>query len=594
MSSLEKILCVDDEAQICAALKIILGGEYEVVTTVSASDALAMIATDGPFAVVISDMQMPGMDGTSLLKKMHELSNDTVRILLTGMTDAESAIQAVNQGHVYKYLTKPCPPSELRIAVREAVSHYRELMRAKERLTTEIQRRKESETRVRKLEDEDALTGLYAPRRFCEILKGALQSPCPGSTPIGVFFILLPRFYGFHTMHGQSVSIHVIQEIAHRIAAFSKDTIAVCRWSSYEIVLMKWVASAGDTTLAAEARLLSSALGRPILIDGRPLPVRIAVGARAVRATDQDPSEIVQHAEIAAADVSLSDSSSTSGIFSEELLNRTLRKNEFTLALKAALTTHALEVHYQPIVDISKSHVHAVEALMRWNHPKFGTIPPSLFVPLAEQIGESITLGEYVLEMACRQMAPHLGETIPRLAVNLSVHQLLSSGFIQRLDEILASVQFSPNRLEVEITESMFAHDFEAMARVVSQLHQRNIKVSMDDFGTGYSSLAYLHRIHVDVLKIDRSFVLDFNGHGKTIIAAILSIARSFGLEVVVEGLETEELSQAVSRMGAHVQQGFLIAEPMPAEKLMAWHDQFLTARTPPSLIEPSPVSSLI
>ncbi len=249
-------------------------------------------------------------------------------------------------------------------------------------------------------------------------------------------------------------------------------------------------------------------------------------------------------------------------------MNRALEERRVLLRdLRAALATGGLEVHYQPKLSVHGGRIVGVEALLRWDHPERGPIPPGAFVPLAEECGLIEELGEWVLERACRDMLGHAGLS---LAVNLSPAQFRRRDLVGRIDRILDRTGFPPARLELELTESAVFADPARALSTIEALKQRGIRIVMDDFGTGYSSLSQLHRFPFDAVKIDRSFVarLDADDGARAIVRAIVSLGRNLGLEVVAEGVETGTQLQHLRAVGADQAQGYATGRPMPASEL--------------------------
>ncbi len=240
--------------------------------------------------------------------------------------------------------------------------------------------------------------------------------------------------------------------------------------------------------------------------------------------------------------------------------------------LQKALTNQELELHYQPEVDARTGRVIAVEALLRWHHPLRGLVSPAEFIPLAEQTGLIVPIGDWVLRAACAQAQSWRRSKLSpvRVAVNLSARQLEDDDFVERAEDALEESGLEPTALELEITESLMARDTDQAAKRLAELRSLGVRIMVDDFGTGYSSLAHLKRFPVDGLKIDRSFVQDLpnDRHDASITRAVIAMAHELGLEVVAEGVEGQEQLAFLRSHGCDLAQGYLFGAPMPADRM--------------------------
>jgi EAL domain-containing protein (putative c-di-GMP-specific phosphodiesterase class I) len=248
-----------------------------------------------------------------------------------------------------------------------------------------------------------------------------------------------------------------------------------------------------------------------------------------------------------------------------------LRQRTMVHALREALAQESLYLHYQPIVDVKEGRVRTLESLARWEHETLGVVGPAIFIPLAEQHGEIVRLGRWALWHACHEGRQLIGDRGLQVAVNVSAKQLMDKDFLPHLEKCLSESGLPPEALELELTESALASDMEYICDVLEQTRRLKVRIAVDDFGTGYSSLSYLSRLPIDLIKVDRAFVRDFDRGGKTIIKAALTIARDFGQEVIIEGVETAEMLEQVCELGASLIQGYWFAKPMPACEVTDW-----------------------
>jgi EAL domain-containing protein (putative c-di-GMP-specific phosphodiesterase class I) len=257
-----------------------------------------------------------------------------------------------------------------------------------------------------------------------------------------------------------------------------------------------------------------------------------------------------------------------------EMTLRTQRRIRLERELRRALETGGLEVHYQPQFDCGTEQLMGAEALMRWRHPEQGFISPAEFIPVAEDSGLIVALGEWVLLQACAEgarwvhMAEQAGVPAPSVAVNVSARQLREKGFLDVVMRTLAVTGLPATQLELELTESMLMEDVESAVQFMREARGKGIRLSIDDFGTGYSSLAYLQSFPINQLKIDRSFTRSLPDDGTTIVSAVISLARDFQLAVVAEGVESREQLEWLRRAGCTYAQGYLLGKPMPPEAL--------------------------
>jgi EAL domain-containing protein (putative c-di-GMP-specific phosphodiesterase class I) len=235
-------------------------------------------------------------------------------------------------------------------------------------------------------------------------------------------------------------------------------------------------------------------------------------------------------------------------------------------------------LHYQPVIDLRSGEIIAAEALVRWDHPEFGLLLPEKFIPIADETGYIIEIGKWVLYEACRQAKSwhDIGYKSISIAVNISAIELDQTQLINHVAGVLHTTGLDPNRLELEITESVMMQDAEASIRTLHELKQMGIRIAVDDFGTGYSSLSYLRRLPIDTIKIDQSFAKDMasNSDSAAIVTAIIALARSLNLTIQAEGIETQEQIEFLHKVNCHHAQGYLLNQPVSAESFLSLIEQ--------------------
>lgn len=580
----EHVLCVDDEPQVLKGLALHLGRHHHVITATSGAEALGILERDPSIAVVISDMRMPGMNGAAFLAQARRVSPRASRILLTGETDLTSAIAAVNEGQIQCFLTKPCTPVKLHEAVEAAIRRHHE---------SNIDQSSIRRNLVVEMASRDPLTGLASRSRF----HGALADACGEGKHYALFILKLGNLREINAAHGHGAGDHVIITLAQRLrqqcAESTPDCIGSCercgicgRWSDDEFAMLRLRDNADPSQLTAAADILLGSLTTPIIHKDALLHPRIGIGITHIPTHTRDADVALKNASLAAHEARLAGMSS-SCLFQPELARKIEQRFHMLSALREAIDTNALRLHYQPIVDLAQGQVRAFEALARWHHPEFGEVPPMQFITLAEQSGDMPRLGQWVLRRACLEARKLLGRYAGSVAVNVSMQQLLGEGFLTHVDDALRISGLPPQALELELTESVLSQDTERVLAILHALRARGVRVAIDDFGTGYSSLAYLQQLPAGAIKVDRHFTNNLDKGGETILTAALSIGRSFGMEVVVEGVETSGVLQQLRALGVSVCQGYLFARPMPAAEIPDWFaTSGLTAAPTPMMSE--------
>lgn len=553
-----RVLCVDDEPALLNGLRLVLNRHYRVHIASSGKEALALLEQDPDFAVIISDMRMPGMGGAEFLARACALAPQAQRMALTGESDLTSAISAINDGQIFRYLSKPCPPPQLLAAVQAAIERYN--ARALEQTSL---RRKVEQQQLRI----DPVTGLGSRLKVMEVLEAAANDS--GPQDLMACYLEIARPGGAALEQDSAWNDRWPRVVADRLRAHDAQATLIARWDVQQFLVLRSAHGVGDLDLHVWGDSLRRIVAEPIRHDDHSWPVEVNLGI--ARLLDRnDWQELVPQAALAAREARRGRSGQVC-IYRPETPLQSEREHALVRALRSAHDRQEISLHYQPIVDVRSGRLHALECLARWQHPEFGAIPPAEFIPLAEQHGQIHALGQWVLERACREVGAFVRQQRLKLAVNVSAKQFLQEEFPAQLIQCLTRTQLAPDCLELELTESALVADMEHLRRVLEQFRARKIRIAIDDFGTGQSSLAYLTRLPVDVIKVDRSFVRDFESGGKSVIRAALAMAEDFGCDVVIEGVESVSTLQQVRDLGASLIQGYWIARPMPVTQLKDW-----------------------
>ncbi|OQS10195.1 hypothetical protein B0T37_11190 [Chromobacterium violaceum] len=456
-----------------------------------------------------------------------------------------------------------------------------ELANANARLEDEIQERRRAEERLDHLAHHDPLTGLPNRLLFQKRLSRALSVPDLPPYKLAMLFIDLDRFKDVNDTLGHYIGDQLLNAVAARLAGSIRAEDMLARLGGDEFICV--LESIENRDMAADvAGKLLALFRQPFCINGNDLYLSASIGISFAGNDGADVDTLLRHADIAmysAKNAGRNRCQHYSPQMSEDAEQRVVLERQ----LRQALDNDEITVHYQPQVDAVTGKLVGAEALARWRHPILGMVPPARFIPVAEECGLIVALGEQILEKSLRQLASwhEAGFPLPSVSVNLSARQLERQDFPQHVARLLKRYRLEPRHLELEITESVIMATEDAV-NILAELRAQGIRLSIDDFGTGYSSLSYLRQLPVQVLKVDRSFILGIGKGGEAIVHAIMALSSSLGLETVAEGVEEASQLEFLRSAGCHIIQGFLYAAPLPAESFAdGWRDRLHAPSSP-------------
>ena len=418
----------------------------------------------------------------------------------------------------------------------------------------------------------DQLTGLPNRLYLAHFLPGAIEQAKRASTMLAVLFLDLDRFKHINDSRGHETGDKLLKTVAERVRATVRTDDVVVRMGGDEfIVVLQGLKS--PSLINEMAARINAALSEPVVVDGRALVTTVSIGVSLYPRDGADMGELLRHSDTAMYQAK-DRGRNNFQLFSPVMARKLKERVAIETSLRAALQRGQFDVHYQPIVEIASNKVVALEALLRWQHPTHGYIPPSRFIGVAEETGLIVPVGEFVLQRVLEDARGwrSSGLTLVPIAVNISAVQLQRSNLRDRIVEMARVQDVSPRLLQLELTESALFERREVRAGEsrhdsISQLRDLGVRIAIDDFGTGYSSLSYLKRWHVDYLKIDRSFVRDLvtDMSDLAIVGAIIAIARHLNVKVVAEGIEGWQQLEKLRQLGCELAQGYLFAKPAPA-----------------------------
>ena len=431
----------------------------------------------------------------------------------------------------------------------------------------DLSQNKQTQEKLNHLAYHDALTDLPNQVLFKDRLKQAIALSRRNDHMQAVLLLNLDRFKTINDSLGYTAGDRLLQSVAQRLTSCVRESDTVARFGSDEFaILLTQISRAQDAANAARA--IKEVLDQAFLYDDQELFVSTSIGISLYPHDDRDTSGLLKSAS-AALDRAKEEGGNNYQFYTAGGTTRALKQLVLESNLRGALEREEFVVHYQPQVRIPDFHLVGMEALVRWRHPSLGLLYPTEFVPLAEDSGLIIALGDWVMRTACSQNMEWQDKGLApmRLSVNFSARQFQQPSFITSVAEILKETNLDPRWLELELTESSIMKEPEQAIEKLHELKLMGIKVAIDDFGTGYSSLNYLKRFPIDTLKIDKTFVADIckDPHDTAIVRAIITLGHALDLTVIAEGVETQEQLQYLSSLGCDVVQGFLFSKSLSA-----------------------------
>jgi diguanylate cyclase (GGDEF)-like protein len=413
----------------------------------------------------------------------------------------------------------------------------------------------------------DELTGLANRKLFFDCLNQATAMARRFGKLVAVLLLDLNQFKIINDSLGHPVGDDLLRAVADRLRALMRETDTVARLGGDEfVVLLPNISAPGEAAQVAQKIL--DALATPLLIQNREILVSVSTG---ISLYPQDGEE---HELLKSADLAMYKAKQAGGnkfqFYSTELDSHNRRHMELVTELRHALERNELTLAYQPKWDLCTQQIKGAEALLRWQHPRLGNISPTEFIPLAEETGLIIPIGEWVMHTACAQNRAWQDAGLPAFAIsiNLSARQFHGDDLIELVNRVLQHTGLDGKYLDLELTESVLVQNLDSTAVVLANLKKAGVQLSMDDFGTGYSSLSYLMRLPFDTLKLDRSFISDLatRADARTLTLAIITLAHNLGLKVVAEGIETQEQLGFLRDNGCDQGQGYYFSPPLPAD----------------------------
>lgn len=463
----------------------------------------------------------------------------------------------------------------LLVAVPFLIFLYIRIARAEKRLTDQLKRNetvteelREKTLELSSLAYYDQLTGLPNRHKLREVLNSLIADRSEKINDTAVFFLYIDQFKIMNNVIGHELNERFVKYISERIRKVVPINSFISRYSGNELVIILDNVDKTDYPLIASN--ITKLFYNPFFFDNEEIYTSVNLGISIYPKDGGDAGALIKNADIAMY-LTKSSSGSTYQFYSSELDKGTERKIQLVKGLSHAVERKQLRLHYQPQIDLKTGEVDGLEALVRWEHPKFGYVQPDEFISIAEETGDIISIGNWVLLEACQQAKRWQIKQDKKIniAVNVSVRQLEEPEFLGYIEEVLSQTGLDPQYLEIEITESM-VRNLEESTTVFNRLKDIGVQIVIDDFGTGYSSLSVLGFLPIDYLKIDRSFTKDMLVQEKInqVVKTIVNMGKNLDLKIIAEGIEEKEQLELLRQYGCEVGQGYYFNRPASAEEI--------------------------
>ncbi len=548
-SHIPLILIADDDPATRLLLRHTMEQEsYHVLEVANGLEAVEMAKQHQP-DLVLMDAVMPEMDGfqatAELLKT--EKCIDIPILIITALDDDKSISHAFSMG-ACDYITKPINWSVLKNRVARLLQTVA------------------AERKIRHLAYHDTLTGLPNRLLFSDRIDQAICRCQRSNTQFALFFIDLDRFKIINDSMGHEAGDALLKAVTERLKNSVRKSDTLARLGGDEFTLILENLQQADT-VASKAQHLLDILSKPITIHGRDVCVEGSIGVSLYPDDGENFGDLLKNADTAMYEAKQS-GRNTVRFYTQEMSSAALQRLEMENNLREAIKNQEFCLYYQPKYQLPTGECCGMEALVRWQHPSKGLIPPDSFIPLAEETGLVVKLGNWIIETACEQLKnwQQSGYAVDNLSINISARQFHESNLTTLFARIIDEKKINPANIEIELTESTLVQNQQNASEILSELHRMGFKIALDDFGTGYASMAYLKDFPIDTVKIDRSFVwgIPDSKQDMAIVKAINSLAEAMELTLIAEGVETKQQLAFLKQLGCAQGQGYLWSKPLP------------------------------
>lgn len=548
------------------------------------------------YDVVILDLGLPDSQGIETFNKVYQHSPNVPIIVMSNLDDEEFAIQAVQRGaqdylvkknshHLFRSIRYTVERHKLREMIEQnaaelhklnmeleerVVERTKHFQITNEKLQDEILKRKQMEEDIRHQAYHDALTSLPNRFLFNDRFAIALTNARRNDHMVAILFLDLDKFKNINDVLGHTIGDELLTKVSIRLKGIMREMDTIARVGGDEFVILIPVLNTIDDVDVVATKIIE-ALNIPFIVSKHEIYITTSIGISIFPNHGEDSESLLRNADIAMY-FAKDNGRANYQVFSSYMNINIKNRFDMTNRIRQALRNDEFLLHYQPKININTEEITGVEALIRWQHKELGLLTPKDFIPMAEETGDIIQIGEFVLRKACMQNKSwqDQGNQPISVAVNLSSQQLMKDDFMHSICKVLKETGLEPKYLELEITETVAMQNIKHVTRILNEIKEMGIKISMDDFGIGYSSFGYLKDLPIDCLKIDRSFIssIDKNKKDAIIVDSVIDLSHKLRLMVIAEGVETKKQLKLLKEYKCDGLQGFLFHKPLPPNEL--------------------------